>query len=151
MKRIIAFALMLVLVLGLAASAFADYYPTVKFSSSSKNKSVKYGKTLTLKMKANSGSGPFYMVYDYYGYPIYRAGFTMHFKKGSKKLLVNDIDFSGSGTLKLKYKTKQIFSRGNRRTKFQAIATSYYKPTYNYVVYGWEKYKTAKTYFYINP
>ena len=151
MKKFIAFALVLVLVLTLVATAFADYYPTVKFDSKSKNKSVKYGKTLTLKYKVNSGSGPFYKVFDSYGYPILRAGMTVYFKKGSKQVKVTDYDFTGKKTVKAKYKTKKIFTKGNRRTKFKVLATSWYRPTYNYVVYGWQKYKTVKTNLYVNP
>ena len=151
MKRIIAFALVLVLVLSLVATAFASYYPSVKFTSSSKNKSVKYGKTLKLKWKCNSGSGPFNLVYDVYGDPIWRSNFDVYFKKGSRKLYVESWFWSGKVNITGKYKTKYYFTRGNRRTKFQVQAVVYYRPTYGYTVYGWEKYKTVKTNFYINP
>ena len=152
MKRFIAFALMLVLVLTFCATAFADYYPTAKYVTGYKNKSVKYGKTLTMKYKLDSGSGPFYVVYDSWGYPIWRAGFTVHFKKGSNQIKVTDIDFSGKfSKFKVKYKTKQIFTRGNRRTTFKVLLSSWYRPTYGYTVYGWELYKTKKTNLYVCP
>ena len=154
MKKVIAFALVLVLVLSLAATAFAGYYPTVKFASGYKNKSVKYGKTLTMKYKYDSGTGPFYLVYSSSGQKIWRAGFTVHFKKGSNQLLVSDVDFTGKKTLKVKYKTKKIFTKPAgraRRTKFKVLLTSYYRPTYGYTVYGWQKYKTVKTNLYVNP
>ena len=62
MKKFVAIALVLVLVLGLCATAFAGYYPTVKFST--KNKSFKYGKTITLKVKCYQGTGPFNKVWS---------------------------------------------------------------------------------------
>ena len=151
MKKFIAFALVLVLVLSLAATAFASYYPTVKFDSGSKNKSVKYGKTLTLKYKCNSGTGPFCKVYSNTGAEIWRAGFTTYFKKGSKQVKVSDYNFTGKPTVKVKYKTKKIFTKGNKTTKFKVLLTSWYRPTYNYTVYGWQKYKTVKTNLYVKP
>lgn len=80
-KRIVAMSLVLVLVLSLAATAFAAYYPTATIKSYSKKQYVHRGNKIywTFALKSNSFSriGSYYM-----------AGYTIeaHYKKktGSK-------------------------------------------------------------------
>lgn len=146
MKRIIAISLVLVLVLSLCAAAFADYYPTVQYDSSSKNKLVKYGKKVTLKIKCYNGNNVFKKCYTWNSGWIFRAGFTIYAKLGSFNDKVADWSFSGDQTIKTKVSTKNLPAPAyGRINKFKLTATSWYRPTYGGTVYGWEKYKSTKT------
>ena len=154
MKKFIAIALVLVLVLGLCATAFADYYPTVKFST--KNKSFKYGKAVTLKIKCYQGTGPFNKVLgDDYEW-IWRAGVDVYAKKGSKNTMIMSKNFTKNPmiTEKIKYgseKYSKAFAMpaAGKIHKYKLSAISFYRPTSGYTVYNWVKYKTVYTNMYI--
>lgn len=146
MKRILAFTLVLALVLSLCAAAFADYYPTVQFNSSCKNKLVRYGKNVTMKIKCNQGTGPFWRVTSTSWTWIWRAGFTVVAKKGSFSKKVADYDFTGTPTVKFKLATTNLLVPDvGRIDKYKMTATSYYKPTIGTTVYAYRKYKSVKT------
>ena len=118
MKRITAFALVLVFVLTACAVAFADYYPTVKFASSSKNKYVRYGDRYTLRVKCKQGTGPFGKTTSLFHKPILRAGLTVVASKGNNKNKLVDWDFYGDTTYKKRFWTDEefpdpVFNYGN--------------------------------------
>ena len=154
LKKLVAFALVMVLVLGLCASAFASYYPTATFASSSKSQYVRYGKTLKLKVNWDSGTGPFNWVTLTSGSKMYRAGYTIVIKKGSQSTKVADIDFTGHGTRTTKVKTRNysiIRQPGYFDfDKYKATVTSYYRLTSGYTVYTtWYKNKSKNTSFWV--
>ena len=151
MKKFVAIALVLVLVLSLCATAFADYYPTAAFKASSKNKVIKYGKTLTLRYIVKQGTGPFNRVKGTNGKWIYRAGMTVYAIKGSAKQKIEDIDFTGNGTIVEDYKTKKYFAqpKKNKTNTYNLYLTSWYRPTKNYTVYAFKQYKTVNTKLYV--
>ncbi len=148
-KRLIAFSLVLILVVSACAFAFADYYPTVQFDSSSKNKYVKYGKTFKLKVKCSSGSGPFYRVPSVSGGWIWRAGLTVVAKSGSFSKKIADWDFTGNYTVKQKVSTCSFYDPVYGVDKYKLTATSWYKPTIGTLVLDYRKYKSVKTKLYI--
>ena len=76
MKKLIAFALVLVLVVTLCATAFAAK-PSATLYSQYKNQSVKRGKTVKWVYKIKSGS--YTKLYGYY----WRASFDMYVIKGN--------------------------------------------------------------------
>ena len=143
MKRLVAFTLVLVLVLSLCAAAFADYYPTVEFASASKNKLVKYGKKVTLKIKCNSGTGDFRKTPS----NLWRACFVLNVKKGSYKSELATYGFSGTPTVRHKFSTDILPEpEAGSMVKFSLTATSYYRKTIGNLVYlQWHKNKSAKT------
>ena len=150
MKRITAFALVLVFVLTACAIAFADYYPTVKFASSSKNKYVRYGDRYTLRVKCKQGTGPFGKTTSLFHKPILRAGLTVVASKGNNKNKLVDWDFYGDTTYKKRFWTDEEFPDpvwGIDR--YTLTATSWYKPTIGTVVYGFKKYKSVTTKLYL--
>ncbi len=151
MKRFIAFALVLVLVLSLVATSFAAYYPTVKFDAKSKKQTVKYGKKFTMKYKLNDGSGPFNRVRNIYGGWIWRANFDVYLKTSTQQVKISDYDFTGNPTLKVKYKTKKYFQKPTaKKCSCYVVATSYYRSTVGSTVYSlWHKNKSTKTKLYI--
>ena len=149
-KRTIAFALMLILVLTVCVSSFADYYPTVKFASGSKNKYVKYGDPYTLKVKCKQGSGPFGRTCSIYGNWILRAGMTVVATKGYQNRKLVDWDFYGNKTFKLKLYTDVEFDDPIWGIdEYTLTATSWYKPTTGFFVSGFRKYKSVRTKLYI--
>ena len=155
MKKLVAFTLVLVLTLSLFATAFAGYYPTAKFTAGSKKQYVKYGKSISWNIKYDDGSGPFYRVISTSGYYIWRANFDVRIKKSGYYSMINDVDFTGSGTFKSKIKTKQWSiiekpAKKNKYYKYYVTVTSYYKITVGSTVYSyWYKNKTNTTHFFV--
>ena len=153
-KRIVAICLLLVLALGLCATAAADYYPNGAFNSVSKNQYVKYGKTITWKYSINSGTGPFNRVPSTSGGYIWRANFDLKIKKGSSTQKVADYDFTGSLNLQTKVKTKKvsiITNPGSSFKKYQCLLSMYYRRTVGNTVYTdiWYRCNQAKTNFWV--
>ncbi len=98
MKKIVALTLALVLVLGIAATAFAATYPTVTLASKYKNKKVWQGDAFTFVFKLKSNN--YYRLSD----GTWRAEFATYIAKASNGIVYgyDDIYFTGNLSYKLK-------------------------------------------------
>jgi len=155
-KRIVAISLLLVLVLGLCATASAGYYPSGTFRSVSKNQYVRYGKNITWKYTVDQGSGPFGRVNSTSGGYIWRANFDLKVKKGSVTSKIADYDFYGHNYgLQTKLKTNRLALIDapyyGDFDKYQCVLTTYYRRTVGYTVYTdmWYKSSQKKTSFWV--
>ena len=154
MKKLVSIALVLVLVLGLCATAFADYYPTGKFTA--KNQTFKYGKNYTVRYRVDHGTGPFYKIGSYY-----RANFDLYLKSGSKKVKLADYNYTGTHNLTTtvyggtsSYKSIIKKPKNSKKVAYQLRLTTWYKTSYTigsttYIYKYWSKNKTVTTNLYI--
>ena len=154
MKKIVSIALVLVLVLGLCATAFADYYPTAKFTV--RNPTFKYGTGYNVKYQVNSGTGPFYKIGSYY-----RANFDLYMKTSAKRVKLADYDFTGKLNLTTSvpstssaYKAVIKRPKNSKKVAYKLQLTTWYKNSYTigsttYIYKYWTKNKTVNGFFYI--
>ncbi len=149
MKKAVAVALLLALVLSLCAPAFAVTYPSGQFTSSSKDTWVKYGKNIQWKLKLNCGSYNRVMSQSYEW--ILRSGLTLHVRKGGSSEKIADIDFWGKPTYTKKVKTSEVtvITKPKKLTKYKITAQLWYKPTVGYTVYNWQKCGSKSTNFWV--
>ena len=144
MKRFVAFALVLVLLLSCVAVASAGYYPHAKFKPGCKNITVKYGKNFTVRHSAINGSGPFYRVYTTAGWK-YRAKYDLYLTNYSRTVsrYVNGYQYSGDWLEKHTFTVSEYGTNGlitkpktSTRVVYKLILTTYYRATINGTVYG---------------
>ena len=109
MKRLIAFALVLIMVLTLCATAFAATKPSVSIDKKYQNQTIKRGKTIKWAYKLNPGS---YKLKNGY----YRSRLFAWICKGSKNgVLVTEpylYDFYGKHTFTLQWKVPKKTAKG---------------------------------------
>lgn len=141
-KKLVAISLVLVLVLGLCATAFAAY-PQVTIDPRSKSQYVRKGKTIKFKLRCDSGD--YGLQYGYgssgYGY-YYRAEYDEKITKGSSTVGTDNWNyFSGVGTTTEKWRINT--SKG----KYKYNVLTYYRPSYSGTI--WYLTKKVKTTFHV--
>lgn len=140
MKRFIAFALVLVLVLTLCATAFAAK-PTATMLSKYKNQKVRRGKNISFQYKVDSKS---YGLYRSGGWIYKRAMICVMNAYKGKVLSHKDGFWAGKQTTPKAYFTWKTY--GAPKGKWINYYTTYYRPGSGSI---WYKAKQKKANFYI--